>query len=123
MRGIFAITVAVLTAACATSTKPERFFGCYSATDGSRYVNFYLQISPDGSFVARLKQHMLDYQTANGGWSLTGNELTLRTNQSNGVLKDQSSKLTWRRDGTLQLSEGVVPFSGWSPLAPSSCEP
>jgi len=123
MRGIIVLSVATLVSACATPPKSWNILGCYSAADGSRYVNFYLQVSPDGSFIARLKQHMLDYQTASGSWSLSGNELTLRTSNPNGALESQSSKLLWHRDGTLRLSDGTVPFSGWSPLAPSSCEP
>ena len=122
MRKFLAALAIVSLSACATTSFPANPTGCYSAGDSSRYVHFYLQLSADGTFNARLKNHMTDYQVTNGRWSVAGHEIALQASEPSAALKSMSTALTWNRDGTLTLPKGSVSFSGWSPLTPSSGE-
>ena len=116
-----ALTFLCLTA-CATGPNSAGPTGCYSATDATRYVRFYLDILPDGTFTARLANHMSAPQVTRGHWSADGNKLILEMDDQNEAFKQGSTVLTWR-SGAFTLAEGSVAFSGWSPLLPSSCEP
>jgi hypothetical protein len=123
MRKFFAALTFASLSACATTSFPASPVGCYSAGDATTYVHFYLQLSSEGTFRARLKNHMADYQTTNGHWSETGNKIVLHASEPNDALTSTSTALTRNRGGTLTLPKGSVSFSGWSPLTPSSCEP
>ena len=122
MRKFTAVLALASLFACATNWFPVSLAGCYSAGDASRYVHFYLQLSSDGTFNARLKNHMTDYQATNGHWSVAVNKIVLQASEPNAALTSMSTALTQNRNGTLTLPKGSVSFSGWSPLTPSSCE-
>ena len=122
MRIFLAALTFVCFTACATGPTSTGPTGCYSSTDATRYVRFYLDVLPSGTFTARLANHMSAPQVTIGSWSTEGNKLILKAIERNEAFKHEPTVLTWR-SGAFTLAEGSLAFSGWSPLLPSSCEP